>query len=461
MVTSSTTDALQGRARSAVVMLALSLLAVELVAGMQTYLSQTVLPLAAEDLDGSRLYGVVNAAADAALFLTLPLGGALLARYRIGPLMLALTLVTVMGATVCALSTSMPTFITGTVIRSLAGGALATVSMGAISQGLPPRHRQLVLAGMAGTWVISSLVGPAYAASVSSVLGWRWAMVLYLPVLFAARMMIARYMPPRQQHDDAEKVPFGWAVVLALGAVVLSVPLGAWSVVAIVVGGALMLRAARSLLPAGALAGRSGRPAALSALLVTTAVFFGAADVLAVVSHDAFGLDAAQFGFVIAAPSFVWAVVGLWCGSHPGAGAAFRRRALLGGGATTVGVVALLITTMLVGPGREALWGLAISAAVLGLGMGLVYPDLLGRCFTEPQGGDGISDDHMAASVVMAEAVGTTLVTTVAFTWLGTGFGQVAAADHRAQLLYAALLVLTPLMVLQLARSARGVTVTT
>ena len=361
----SPTSTADGRTGSAVVMLALSLLAVELVAGMQTYLSQTVLPLAAEDLDGVRLYGVVNAAADAALFLTLPLGGALLSRYRIGPLMPVLTLVTVVGATLCALSTSMP-------------------------------------------------------------------------VLFAARMMIARYVPARQQQDAAEKVPLGWAAVLALGAVVLSLPLGVWSVVAIVVGGAAMLRAA------------------LSALLVTTAVFFGAADVLAVVSHDAFDLGAAQFAVVIAAPSFVWALAGLWCGSHPAAGAEFRRRVLLGGGATAAGVAALLVTTAVVGPGRQVLWALAISAAVLGLGMGLVYPDLLGRCFTEPGGGDGISGDHMAASVVMAEAVGTTLVTTIAFTWPGTGFGQVAAPDHRAQTLYAALLVLTPLVLVQLARSARA-----
>lgn len=70
----------------------------ELVAGMQSYLSQTVLPLAAAQLDGVRLYGVVNVAAQAALFLTLPLGGSLPARFGIAPLMLVLTLVAVLGA---------------------------------------------------------------------------------------------------------------------------------------------------------------------------------------------------------------------------------------------------------------------------------------------------------------------------------------------------------------------------
>ena len=462
-MTSSRTDALQGRARSAVVMLAVSLIAVELVAGMQSYLSQTVLPLAADELDGAALYGVVNVAAQAALFLTLPLGGSLLARFRIGPLMLVLTLVTAAGAAVCALAGTMETFIAGTVIRSLAGGALATVSMGAVSQGLPPRYRQVVLAGMSGIWVISSLIGPGYAALVSSTLGWRWAMVLYLPVLFVARMMVARYMPARTGEDSSstEAVPWGWAVMLAFGAVLLSLPAGAWSAATIVVGAALLLRAARSLLPVGALAGSSGRPAALSALLVTTGVYFGASTVLSIVAHDAFGLSAAQFAFVIAAPAFCWAVLGLWCGLHPAAGPALRRRVLTGAALSTAGMAALLATTILATTAGQAQVGLVVAGAVLGLGMGTIYPDLLGRCFTEPDGGDGISANHMAASVVMAEAVGTALVTIVAFTWLGTGFGQVAAPEHRAQILYAALLVLTPLMIAQLARSTRGADATT
>ena len=109
------------------------------------------------------------------MFLTMPLGAWLLSRFRIGDLMLSLTLVTIAGALVCALAPSMPFFIGGTAIRALASGALATVGMGAISRGLPPRYRQLVLAGMSGVWLISSVIGPVYAVAVTSLLGWRWA----------------------------------------------------------------------------------------------------------------------------------------------------------------------------------------------------------------------------------------------------------------------------------------------
>ena len=118
-------------------------------------------------------------------------------------------------------------------------------------------------------------------------------------------------------------------------------------------------------------------------------------------------------------------------------------------------MAALLATTLAASTAGQAQVGLVVAGAVLGLGMGTIYPDLLGRCFTEPDGGDGSSADHVTASVVMAEAVGTALVTVVAFTWLGTGFGQVAAPDHRAQILYAVLLALTPVMIVQLSRSSR------
>ncbi len=436
-------------------MLALSLLAVELLAGMQTYLSQTVLPLMAGELAGAHLYGVLNAASQAAMFLTMPLGGWLLSRSRIGPLLLWLTLGTVVGAGLCALAVSMPMFIAGSVVRALAGGSLATVSMGAVSRGMPPRYRQLVLAGMSGVWVISSLAGPVYAVAVSAVLGWRWAMIIYLPLLLLVRLMIARHMPPQPDESGTRRPPpWRWSIALSAGALLLSIPAGVWSTVGIVVGGLLMLRAGHALLPPGSLRGRPGRPAVLSALLVTTGVYFGAVTVLSVVAHDGFGLQAHQFGFIIAAPGLIWAIFGLWCGAHP-AKHNFRRRMLTGGSAAAAGVVVLLVTTVIVRTPDQGWIGLLIGAGILGMGMGTVYPDLLGRCLTAPDPDDGISQDHMAAAVILAEAIGTALITTIAYAWLGTGFGLSNDPQHRAQLLYAGLIPLAALMIQRLAAASR------
>ena len=444
------------RGRFAVIMLAISLLSVELLAGMQRYLSQTVLPLMADELDGAHLYGVLDAAAQAPMFLTIPLGAWLLSRYRISQLMLWLTAVTVVGALACALAPTMPVFIAGTALRALASGALATVGMGAISQGLPTKYRQIVLAGMSGVWVISSIIGPVYAVAVSSLLGWRWAIVLYLPLLLLARMMIARYMPERTEEAVTEQAPWKWSIVLATGAVVLSLPVGPLSVVAVCVGVALMLWATSALLPDGTFTAALGRRAGLTALLVTAAVYFGAAMVLSVVAHDAFGLEPAQYGFVIAAPGLMWALAGLWCGFHPAVGEAFRRRVLGAGGVLALGVATVLITTLVAETETSAFVGLLLGSALLGLGMGSMYPDLLGRCLTQPESDDGITHDRMAAAVVLAESVGMAIATTAAYTWLGDGFGLATEPLVRSQILYAALAVLSVLMLNRLIAASRS-----
>ena len=71
--------------------LALGLLLVELIAGIQTYLSQTVLPLMAAELNAQSLYGLVTATVLVANFAGLPLGLGLAARFRIPRLLVAFT----------------------------------------------------------------------------------------------------------------------------------------------------------------------------------------------------------------------------------------------------------------------------------------------------------------------------------------------------------------------------------
>lgn len=438
------------RSRLAAGMLAASLLTVELLAGMQRYVSQTVLPLLADELDGTHLYGPLDAAAQAPTFLMLPVGAWLLVRFRIDRLLLGFTALAVLGSVACALAPSMGVFLAGTAVRAVAGGALATISMGAVVAGLPARHRQLVLAGMSGTWVVSSLVGPVYAVAVAETLGWRWAMVLYLPLLVAARAVAAQHVPARldSSGDDA-RAPWGWAVVLAAGVAVLTLPVGPWAVVALAVGVALVGRATAALLPAGTLRARGGRRAGLTALLLVAAAYFGATLVLSVVAHDALGLGPAQYGVVLAAPGLVWAVCGLRTGARPALeDAPFRRRARAAAAGLVAGAVVLLATVVLATtsvPDRAA-WpvvGLTLGGALLGAGMGTLYPDLLGRCLARPAVDDGLSDGRAASAVVLAESVGLALASTVAFSWLGTGFGLVDDAGARAVALYAVLLVAT------------------
>ena len=55
-------------------LLAVALLTVELVAGMQAYLLNTVMPIIGTDFDAKDFYGVIVGSAQIAMFLTMPLG---------------------------------------------------------------------------------------------------------------------------------------------------------------------------------------------------------------------------------------------------------------------------------------------------------------------------------------------------------------------------------------------------
>lgn len=438
-------------------LLALALLTVEFLAGMQRYLSQTVLPLLARDLDGAHLYGPLDAAAQAPLFLMLPAGAWLLSRVPVRTLMLAFTLITVLGSVICALAPTMPAFIAGTAVRALAAGALATISLGAISRGLPTRHRQLVLAGMSGVWLLSSTLGPVYAATTASLLGWRWAMVAYLPLLVLARWAVARQFPPEaEQGPTGETVPWRWAAVLATGSAILALPVGGASILAVALGAGAMLWATARLLPPGTARAHGGRRAGLMALGVTAAAYFGATMVLSVVAHDGLGLSTASFAVVIAAPGVAWALTGLWTGAHPAlSDAPFARRSGRAGAVLTGGIVVLLATTTVAPSSSVAFVGLLVGATLAGLGMGALYPDLLGRCLTPPEHDDGITSDRIAGAAVLVESVGMAVATTAGYAFLGTGFGLGSGVADRSPWLYLALTVVALLMLHRLRAAAR------
>lgn len=241
--------------------LALALLVVELLAGMQTYLNQTILPLLATDLRARDHYGLVTAAGTVPTFLTMPLGGAMLSRWRAGPLMTSLTALLVAGAVLGAAAPDISVYAAGEVLRGLAAGALSTITMGVMVAGLPEAWRRLCLAAGSAMWVLSSLVGPVYAAGISATWGWRWALVAYTPVLVMARLVMARQMGGLRMSEEEAWPPVLPALALASGVAALGIaPTGTpWLAVAGAAGGSAVVWACGSVFPSGVMRLEPGR----------------------------------------------------------------------------------------------------------------------------------------------------------------------------------------------------------
>ena len=184
--------------------LALAVLVVELLAGMQVYLNQTVLPLPATEMGARNAHGLVTAAAQVPAFLTMPLGGAMLTRWRPARLMTVLTTLLLSGAVVGALAPNIEFYVLGEILRGLAAGALATATMGVMVTGLPDAWRRLCLA-----------VGRR--AGIATLM---WVCAFFRTL---------DYLVAPSAHDVLDMIPtqIGWA--LTAGGI-------GWSVVALVCG---------------------------------------------------------------------------------------------------------------------------------------------------------------------------------------------------------------------------------
>jgi len=414
--------------------LTLAMLVIELLAGMQVYINQTVLPLVAVDLGARAHYGLVTAAATMPTFLTMPLGGTMLARWRADHLMAVLTAMLVAGAAAGALAPNVVVYVLGEVVRGLAAGALATVTMGAMVAGLPEAWRRAFLAASSAMWVVSSLAGPVYAATISSGWGWRWALVAYVPVLVAARLVMARQIQGLRvsggDNDDSDNggngrndgndAPLIAALAMACGVALIGLAPAAspWFWPASGLGLVSAVWACSRVFPAGVLRLAPGRRAALATLTWVCASYFALDFLISPAGHDVLVLGPGAVGWALTAAGVLWSAAAMWCGAHPAwKGHEYLVRTGLGGLLFAVGG-GILAAALL---GAVPWWGLHLGWGLSGLGMGLTHQDTLIRCVTDPvelgQRNDGISQAQAATAVTVAANIGGatlgTLVTTL------------------------------------------------
>ncbi len=395
--------------------LALALLTIEAIAGMQASVTATVTPLMAADFGAQRYYGLVEGAPLAATFLTMPLGSRLLGRVPAGRLLGIFTVVTVVGGLISATAPGVAVFATGRVVSGLAAGALATVSMSALITAMPRRWRQMVLAGYSAMWVITSLIGPAYAAWISATVGWRWSLVAYLPFLVLARLVVAHQLPREPIGRAEDSFGFRGAVVLAAAVAVTTLTAllhTPWSVLIALAALIVGVLAAAPMLPAGVLCARPGRPAAISVLGLLTGVYFGASAVVTILAHDLLQFSVGQIGVLLLAGGLGWAVTGVFTARRPAIGPAYRRRGALGITLLVVGLAVMWIAVAF--PTSPALYIAAWTVA--GVGMGLVYLDTINAVVEEPAVPDGISPVAAGSATVVVEQSATALAGTAVAT---------------------------------------------
>ncbi|MDO5726324.1 MAG: MFS transporter [Bowdeniella nasicola] len=434
--------------------LAVALIVVELISGMQIYLTQTILPILAKELQAQQLYGVITGVGMMATYMAMPIGAALLQKYRTGPLMLAFTVMLTLGSIISAMAPSFWVFLSGQIVRTFSGGALVTLSIGAVALGLQGRARRFTMAFMSASWVVAALAGPAYAALVTELTSWRWAMILYLPFLLLSRWLIARNLDD-QTTGKPSPLPLIGSLLLGVGigltiipvdvlagrlAIAVNAQAAATVKIILVLAGVMVLGyAAWRILPPATFQMRHPRSALLVLLLWLMGCYFGGMEVIALTGHDVLGLDAKHYGLMFTASGLGWSLTAMLMGMRDTDASMVRRRVMSGASLISSGflLTALILALTLTGSGPLqnpliVTAALAFAQAMAGMGVGTCYIDVFHTLFTDPPVSDGLDVTTMAGASVIAEGIGMVAFVSITTTWAASAFGtgMALAARH-------------------------------
>ena len=246
----------------------------------------TVMPVAAHDLGGLRLYGWVFSGFMLGSVIGIVLAGR--EADRRGP---AVPFVTGLlffgtGLAIAGLAPTMGVLVAGRVLQGMGAGAIPSVAYAAIGRCLPGSLRARMMAVLSTAWVVPGLAGPVVAAEVAHAFGWRWVFLGLLPVVAVAGSIalpaLIRLGAPDSASTgeprliDALRTAAGATLLLAG----LTLAAGSGDVLAgcalILAGAAAGLPALRRLVPPGTLTARPGLPAVILARGLVTFTFFGA-----------------------------------------------------------------------------------------------------------------------------------------------------------------------------------------
>ncbi|HEX2194587.1 MAG TPA: MFS transporter [Candidatus Limnocylindria bacterium] len=382
----------------------------------------TALPATLDELRGLHLYGWAFSGFWLSNLVGITVAGAEADRRGPFPPFVAAVLAFSAGLLIAGLAPSMEWVVAGRVVQGLGAGAISSLIYVAIARGYDPAAQPRMIAVISSAWVVPGLVGPALAGWISEELSWRWTFLGLAPLVPLAAAAVAVPLvrlprpPARASSADGTGSTSGWrpardAVLLAVaaGALLSAASFGEPPArIGLATAGALLIYGPlRRLLPAGSLTARHGRGAAIMALALLSAAFFGVEAFIPLAVASVRNAGTVAGGLALTAAAVTWAA-GSWLQARL---AARRSRSSV----TTAGLVLVtagigIVALVPVSPFHPVIVAGA-GWAVAGFGMGLAYSTtILAVLEGAPAGAEG----QASASVQLAHTLGIALGTGVA-----------------------------------------------
>lgn len=286
-----------------------------------------------------------------------------------------------LGSLLCGVATSMLGLIVFRAVQGIGAGAIQPMTMTIAGDLYTLSERARVQGYLASVWAMSSVAGPLLGGLFAEYVSWRWIFLVNLPLCALAGWMLVRSFtesaPRRRQSVD-----YLGAALLAVGAGALILGLleggqaWAWSSpvsIGIFAGGVALLvlfglierRARNPILPLWVFTRRVVIASSLVSVLIG-AILVGATSYVPTFTQGVLGTGALVAGLTVGALTLGWPLAASQAGKvYLRFG--FRATALLGSGLAAIGAASTLLIAQ-----HSALWQIAASCFVIGIGMGLV-----------------------------------------------------------------------------------------
>ena len=294
-----------------VMLLAGGIVALEFAAAVSRFVASTLLPTVARDLDARDQLGLLVTGSTLGLFVALPLATRVVRRLGSRGTLTTGMVAYLGGTAVAAISSTAWQFALGQFAGGLASGLLAVFGISSAIQHLDEALRVRVVAASSAMWIVPALVGPAATLALEHLVGWRWTLLVPVPVVLIGRVLIMRAARPDKDEERQDR-PLWRTLLVSIGvaALVLSGGHRSWWPVA-AVGTGIALAGVAAIMPAGTVRLRRGTPAALGAMLWFATGYFGADSLITVLLTDGYGTSVARAAIVLSAAPLAWALTSL------------------------------------------------------------------------------------------------------------------------------------------------------
>lgn len=167
----------------------------------------TAVPQIVGDLGGLSVFSWLFSGYLLAVTVTLPVYGKLSDTFGRKPVLIAGTVLFLVGSLLCAAAWDMASLIAFRVVQGLGGGALQGTVQTIAADLYPLKERPRIQARLSSVWAASSVAGPAAGGLLAGYADWRWIFLINLPVGLLALWLIHRHLvePARREQAGGEQ----------------------------------------------------------------------------------------------------------------------------------------------------------------------------------------------------------------------------------------------------------------